>query len=153
MKSNTVLILTCIVWKDVCSPYLECRQFGLNLHRWHPCLPVQLPVRTYCCLTVVLLNVCVFQLWKVSMYQTGLSHIYKVAMKKVSTCHCVTLIIVRICKRSKGLFTPSENWSESEKDQRTSKKDQRINGKYQRKFILSHSLLARSEQSLKACLH
>ena len=112
MKSNTVLILTCIVWKDVCSPYLECRQFGLNLHRWYSCLPVQLSVRTYCCLTVVLLNVCVFQLWKVSMYQTELSHINKVAMKKVSRYHCVTLIISRICKQSKGLFTLSVNdWS------------------------------------------
>ena len=40
----------------------------------------------------------------------------------------------------KGLFTPSESRSESEKDQRTRKNDQRINGKHQRKFSLSHWL-------------
>ena len=40
----------------------------------------------------------------------------------------------------KGLFTPSECDSESEKDQRTSKKDKRIYDKHQRKFSRSLSL-------------
>ena len=37
----------------------------------------------------------------------------------------------------KGLFTPSEYGTESDKDQTTSKTDQRINDKHQRKFSLS----------------
>ena len=41
----------------------------------------------------------------------------------------------------KGPFTTNESECKSEKDQRTSDKDQRINGKYQRKILLSHSLL------------
>ena len=40
----------------------------------------------------------------------------------------------------KGLVTPRESGSESEKDQRTSEKDQKINGKLQRNFSLSRSL-------------
>ena len=40
----------------------------------------------------------------------------------------------------KGLSTPSESRSKSEKDQRASEKDQGINSKHQRKFSLSRSL-------------
>ena len=38
--------------------------------------------------------------------------------------------------KSKGLFTPSEYGSRSEKGQRTSKKDQRINGKHQKRIFV-----------------
>ena len=37
---------------------------------------------------------------------------------------------------TKGLFTPSENGSEREKDQKTRGKNQRINDKHHSKFLL-----------------
>ena len=42
------------------------------------------------------------------------------------------------CTIDKGLSTPSECRSKTEKHQRISKKDQRISDKHQRKFSLSH---------------
>ena len=47
---------------------------------------------------------------------------------------------VLLCEHCKGLFTPSESESNSEKDQTTRKRDQRINDKDQRKFSLSFPL-------------
>ena len=49
----------------------------------------------------------------------------------------INMISSDLLSYTKDLFTPSESGSESEKDQRTTKKDQRINDKPQSKCLLS----------------